>query len=259
MTTATDHRALLRTLRAAVRAVVASPGPATLAQLSTALLAVPAEQLGGMAEEQIHVVLRNVDLAERNKLFSRIDRMVETVHDQASMRPSWTPAYAGEMVPQAIRLLAACHEQQEAMEEKPHLPWAQAAKAGTRLLDILLRRTDHRPAERLLITAAETFAARLRWATASIAAAHSAWYATSIARQHGLFAIEARDHRATDEWVRRIGHVAYRFVLIPPKEHPDYPHGRVDVCRAGSYDVVHSFPLTARTGATVLDRFLGSL
>ncbi|RSS95088.1 hypothetical protein EF903_05460 [Streptomyces sp. WAC05292] len=261
MTTAAaiDTRALLRTLRAAVRAVEASPGPDTLTRLSTALLALPGERLGGFVEDRLHTVLANVERAEENQLFPRIDNMLHTVRDQASMQPSWTPKYAGEMTPKVIRLLAVCHEQQADMEEAEHRPWARAAAAGTRLLNILLRRTDQRPAVRQLVAAAETFADRLRWAVAFTGTVQSAALGEALARQLGLFVIGPRDHRPSEEWVRRIGHVAYRFTVIPPKTHPDYPHGRVDVRRTGSHEVEHSFGLTTRTGPAVLDRLPDSL
>ncbi|MFI9052473.1 hypothetical protein [Streptomyces sp. NPDC053427] len=265
MTTAVavDHRTPLLALRAAVRAVRENPGPSTLGALSRAILALPTESFHWRLEDGHQRVLKTVELAEESQLFPRIDHMGDAVTDLTRMMPSWTPAYATVAMDDVLRLLATCRERRSDMEEHPLDPWSRAAEAGTRLLAIMLRRTDARPADALMVRTAAEFAARMRTAVASGAVLGASYLASEAARVYGLFPMGPRrpfENGGSPGWTRRIGGTPYRFELLGIDwRHPDYPHGRVEVRAPGSPEVVRSFTLTARTSRKAVHRFVSSL
>ncbi|GHH31561.1 hypothetical protein [Streptomyces rubradiris] len=264
MTTTDDYRASLLAFRAAIRAVRQSPGPATLAELSRAALALPGGPSDSVTDDDKHVMLlRALEFAEDSQLFPRIDRMVTTVDDLSRSVPSWTPRpYAAEATADAVRLLAMCHEQQPDMEQHPLSPWTRAAETGTRLLQIILRRTDKRPADDLMVRTAKEFAERLRAAAAHRAVMVAAQFAVYAARMYGLFPIGPRIAQMSGsyvEWTRMFGTVRYRFTLAEGGWNDGFPHGRVTVVRTGSYESVRTFALTVRTRRKLIDQFVSSL
>ncbi|MET9528168.1 hypothetical protein [Streptomyces coeruleorubidus] len=266
MTTAvaTDYRPALLAFRAAVRSVRQSPEPSTLAELSRAALALPGGPSNAVLDHEHHVsLLRALEFAEESQLFPRIAHMVTTVEDLSRLMPSWTPhPYAAEATADVVRLLAVCHERQRDMEEHQLSPWTRAAEAGTRLLGIILRRTDKRPADALMVRTAEEFAGRMRAAVAETAVMMSARFAEYAARMYGLFPIGPRLARMNGgyvEWSRLLGTRRYVFELAEGGWIEGFPHGRVTVRRTGSYEVIRTFALTARTRRKVLDQFISSL
>ncbi|WP_330335666.1 hypothetical protein OHS33_39195 (plasmid) [Streptomyces sp. NBC_00536] len=262
ITTAVDHAALLRALRAAVRAVRTAPGLDTLAALSSALLAFPTESFRWNLEDGHLRVLKAVQFAEESQHFAVIDHMDDAVTDLTRMQPSWTPAYATVAMADAVQLLARCHDRRADMEEQPFDPWSRAAEAGTRLVAILLRRTDARPADTVMVRTSAEFAARMRAAVASNAVLGASQFAEEMARVWGLFRIGPRRpyrNGGAVEWTRRLGGVSYRFELVEPGWHPDHPHGRVRVFRGDLREPERSVSLTARTSRKVIDRFVSSL
>ncbi|WP_433860240.1 hypothetical protein [Streptomyces kronopolitis] len=265
MTTAVavDHRTMLLALRAAIRTARQNPEPSTLGALSRALLALPTESFHWSLEDGHQRVLKAVEFAEGSQLFPRIDHMDDAVTDLTRMVPSWTPAYATVAMADTLRLLAVCHDRRADMEDRPLDPWSRAAEAGTRLVAIMLRRTDARPADALMVRTAAEFAARMRMAVASGAVLGASNLASEAARVYRLFPIGPRmpfENGGSPGWTRRVGGTTYRFELLGVDwHHPDYPHGRVEVRIPGSYEVVRSFTLTARTSRKAIDRFVSSL
>ncbi|MEU1221296.1 hypothetical protein [Streptomyces microflavus] len=265
MTTAVavDYRTPLMTFRAAVHRVRQSPEPSTLADLARAALALPGGPRDTVTDNEKYVsLLRTLEFAEESQVFPRIDHMVTTVGDLARMTPSWFRPHEPEGTADVVRLLAMCHERQPDMESSPLSPWTRAAEAGTRLLGIMLRRTNARPAEALMVRTAEEFAARMRAAVAHAAVTTAAHFAEYAARAYGLFPIGPRIARMNGgyiEWSRIFGTRRYTFELIEGGGLEGFPHGRVTVRRTGSYEVFRTFALTARTRRTVIDRFTDSL
>ncbi|MGW0757090.1 hypothetical protein ACWD1Y_11480 [Streptomyces sp. NPDC002814] len=266
MTTAVavDFRTALLAFRAAIRAVRQSPEPSTLGDLSRAVLALPLGPGNAVEDSADYLsVLGALERAEESQLFPRIEHMVTSVADLARTVPSWTRnPYATEATADVVRLLAVCHEWQADMEEHPLSPWTRAAEAGTRLLGIIMRRTDARPAEALMVQTAEEFARRLRAAVSNTAVGMASRFSEYVARVYGLFAIGPRlpwMNGGTVTWSRLLGSTRYVFELTQPGDHPDYPHGRVTVRRNGTYEPGHTFSLTARTRRKVIDQFVSSL
>ncbi|MFD4933469.1 hypothetical protein [Streptomyces virginiae] len=261
MTTAVpvDHRTPLLALRSAMRTVRQTPEPLTLLALSSAVLALPAESFHWNLEDGQQRVLRSIELAAENPLFAQVDRMDDAVTDLTRMTPSWNPAYATAAMAEVLQLLALCHERQPEMDAHPSAPWSRAAEAGMRLVDIMLRRTDSRPANALMVCAAAKFADRIRTAIAFNAVTGASQLAFEAARRYGLFPIGGRVpmNATADGWTRRIGKGTYSFEVFG--RHPEHhPYGRLEVRRVGTDDV-RSVPLTARTSHKAITRFLNSL
>lgn len=259
-----DHRSALLAFRAAIRAVRKSPGPSTLSTLGSIALGLPGGPGNAVEDSADYVsLLGALERAADSPLFPRINHMVTAVHDFARLVPSWTPhPYAAEATADVVRLLAVCHEHQADMEEKPLSPWTRAAEAGTRLLGIILRRTDARPADALMVRTAEEFARRLRAAVAYTAMAMASHFSEYVARAYGLFTIGRCYpwmNGTTVAWSRLLGSTRYVFELTEPGALPDFPHGRVTVRRANTYEPSHTFALTARTRRQVIDQFVSSL
>ncbi|MEV0487310.1 hypothetical protein AB0I69_42760 [Streptomyces sp. NPDC050508] len=265
MTTAVavDSRTSLLALRAAVRAVRQNPEPSTLGALHLAVQALPTESFHWNLEDGHQRVLKSVEFAEESHLFPRIGHMNDAVTDLTRTLPSWTPAYATVAMADVLRLLAVCHDHRADMEDHPLDPWSRAAEAGARLVAIMLRRTDARPADALMVRTAGEFAALMRTAVAANAVLGASNLAKEAARVYGLFPMGPRmpfENGGTAGWTRRLGGTTYRFELLGVGWHqPEYPHGRVEVRIPGSYEVVRSFTLTARTRRKVIDRFVSSL
>ncbi|MGW7090005.1 hypothetical protein ACWGH2_41850 [Streptomyces sp. NPDC054871] len=266
MTTAVDvdYRTPFLALRAAVRAVKESPEPLTIADLSSAVLALPGGPSDAVQDSSQYVMLlRALEQARESQIFPRIAHMVTTVEDLARSMPSWTPRpYASEAAADVVQLLALCHEWQPDMEERQLSPWTRAAEAGTRLLGIILRRTDARPADALMLRAAEELARRLRTAVAYGPVRMATQFAEYAARVYGLYPIGGRIARMNGgyvEWSRLLGQTRYHFELIEPGWLEGFPHGRVTVRCSGTYAVVRTVSLTARTSRKTIDRFVSSL
>ncbi|MFJ5142962.1 hypothetical protein [Streptomyces sp. NPDC088707] len=263
MTNPVDYRTPLLAFHAAIRAVRQSPGLSTLAALSRAALALPGGPSNVVQDSEMYVsLLRVLERAEESQLFGRIDHMDDAVTDLTRMMPSWTPAYATVAMSDAMRLLSLCHEYRADMEEHPLDPWSRAAEAGTRLVGIILRRTDARQANDQMVRTSTEFADRMRSAvtwTAVMAAAHFAEYA---ARRYGLLPIGPRIARMNGgraEWTRVLGSQRWVFELTEGGYLEDFPHGRVIVRLSGSYEPTRTFALTARTRRKALARFVSSL
>ncbi|MGA5411513.1 hypothetical protein ACPCSC_30200 [Streptomyces lavendulocolor] len=261
---AVDYRSSLLAFRAAIRAVRNSPGPSTLSALGSIVLKLPGgpgNAVEGSAD--YGALLALLERAVQSPHFDDVDQMLSTIRGNAGLPPSWTPRpYATEATAHVIRLLAVCHDRQADMEEHPLSPWSRAAEAGTRLLSIILRRTDARPADALMVRAAEEFADLMRTAIAYVPMGKAIQFAEYAARVYGLFPIGhryARTNGAQIEWTRVFGTVRYRFELTEPGALPDFPHGRVTVRRSGTYEPSHTFALTARTRRKVIDQFVSSL
>ncbi|MFD7764119.1 hypothetical protein [Streptomyces microflavus] len=264
MTTAVavDCRSLLLGLRAAIRAVRENPGPSTLSALSGALLAFPTDEMGTFLVDGHGRVIGFAEMTERNPLFERINHMDDAVVDLTRQMPSWTPAYATVAIGDVMRLMAVCHDHRADMEEHPFDPWSRAAEAGTRLIGILVRRTDARQANDLMVRTAAEFAARLRSAVAANAVRGASQFAAEFARTTpGLFRIGARTPRSNGgmtEWTRIFGRTTYHFALCKPGWSEAYSDGYVAV-RRGLDASVRIVPLTARTSRKAIDRFVSSL
>ncbi|MGC4950992.1 hypothetical protein ACLQ2N_32975 [Streptomyces sp. DT224] len=265
MTTAValDYRTPLLAFRAAVHLVRLSPGPGTLAELSRAALALPATPSGPLMDDGNYVtLLRALERAEESQVFPVIDHMATAVEDLARSKPSWTLPHESEAMANVIRLLAVCHERQPDMEGAPLSPWTRAAETGTRLLGIMLRRTDKRPAESLMSRTGWEFADRLRSAIVHTAVLTAGHFADLWARRCGLFPIGPRVARIDCgyyvEWTRVIGQRRYAFELVQDGWRDGFPYGVVTVRRAGT-ESVHVFALTDRTDRKVVDRFTASL
>ncbi|MFD5079530.1 hypothetical protein [Streptomyces sp. NPDC058371] len=259
---AADPRTSLLAFRAAVRRARHSPTPSTLGALRRAVLPLSEGQPSSLIDERRMPVLRLLELAEESPLFPRIDLMMSTVVDLTRLMPSWMPPYAAEAMANVMRLLAVCHEHQTDMEEHPLNPWSRAAEAGTRLVGIILRRTDPRPADALMLRTAEEFARWMKAAVAHAAVATAAQFAELVAREYGMFPIGPRIGRMNGgavEWSRLIGATRYDFRLFEAGWIEAFPNGRVDVRRSGSSEDFRTFPLTARTRRKVTDRFTASL
>lgn len=261
---AVDYRTVLLSFRAAIRAVRQSPQPCTLAELSRAALQLPESEFNALVHDEKHVaLLRALEFAQESQLFPRIAHMVTTVEDLSRLVPNWTPRpYAAEATANVVRLLAVCHERQADMEEHQLSPWTRAAEAGTRLLGIILRRTDKRPADALMVRTAKEFAERMRAAVAETASKMAAQFAEYAARVYGLFPIGPRLARMNGgcvEWSRLIGSTRYHFELAEGGWIEGFPHGRVIVRRSGSSQPIRTFALTARTSRKAIARFVDSL
>ncbi|MGW0562852.1 hypothetical protein ACWDZ4_20090 [Streptomyces sp. NPDC003016] len=260
---AVDYRTPLLAFRTAVHRVRQSPEPSTLAELSRAALALPGGPRDKVTDDEKYIgLLRTLEIAEESQVFPRIDHMVATVENLAGMKPSWFRPHQAEATGDVVRLLAMCHEQQADMESSRLSPWTRAAESGTRLLGIMLRRTDARPAEALTVRTAEEFAGRLRTAVAYVAVATAAQFAEYAARIYGLFPIGGRIVRMNGsyiEWSRVLGTRRYTFELIEAEWLEGFPHGRVTVRQAGSYEPIRTVALTTRTRRKVIDRFTDSL
>ncbi|MFJ8301318.1 hypothetical protein ACIQ9R_36205 [Streptomyces sp. NPDC094447] len=260
---AVDYRTPLLAFRAAVRAVRQDPGLSTLMDLSQAAHALPGGPANKVLDSEASMgLLRVLERAEETQLFARIDHADDTVVDLTRLTPSWIPAYSSDAMSEVTRLLALCHENRPDMEEYPLDPWTRTAEAGTRLIGILLRRTDARPLNDLMVRTSAEFAGRMRTAvawTAQMTAAHFAEYA---ARVYGLFPIGprvAQTNSGVARWSRVLGTRRYVFELTEGGYLEDFPHGRVVVRLSGSYEPIRTFALTARTRPKALAQFIGSL
>ncbi|MGW7594441.1 hypothetical protein, partial [Streptomyces rubiginosohelvolus] len=189
--------------------------------------------------------------------------MATAVEDLARLKPSWTLPHESEAMADVIRLLAVCHERQADMESAPLSPWTRAAEAGTRLLGIMLRRTDKRPAESLMSRTGWEFAARMRTAIVHTAALTAGHFAELWARRCGLFPIGPRLARSDGgsyiEWTRVIGQHRYAFELVKDGWRDGFPHGLVTVRQSGAYEPVRTFALTGSTDRKAVDRLIASL
>lgn len=260
---AVDYRTPLLAYRAAVHHARQFPEASTLAELSRAALALPGGPRNALGDSERRVsLLRTLEFAKESPLFPRVEHMLTTVCDLTGVPPRWTRPHETEATANVIRLLAVCHERQADMESHRLSPWTRAAETGTRLLGIILRRTDARPADALMTRTAAEFADRMRTAIVHMAVGSAAHFAEYAARVYGQFPIgpraAARTNGGSIEWSRVLGMRRYVFELFEPGWFVAFPHGRLTV-RSGSYELIRVVALTARTRRTVLDRFTDSL
>ncbi|MFE1270585.1 hypothetical protein [Streptomyces sp. NPDC058758] len=262
-TVAVDYRTPLLAFRTAVRAVRQDPGLSTLMDLSQAARALPGGPANKVLDSEQYVnLLRVLERAEESQLFARIEYSVYTVVELTRFEPRWTPAYSSDAMSEVTRLLALCHEYRPDMEEHRHDPWTRAAEAGARLIGILLRRTNARPLNDLMVRTSAEFAGRMRTAVTWVAQMTAAHFAEYAARVYGEFPIGPRVARengsAITRWTRVLGTRRYVFDLTEGGCLEGFPHGRLTVL-SGAYEPIRAFALTARTRRKALDQFISSL